>query len=119
MPPDRGLAKEHGSGLKGNKTRITIAVTANADGSEKLPLLIIGKYAKPRAFQKKTGAQLGFEYYSNQRAWMTSVIFEDWIKKFDQKMKNKKLCYLSITSLLILSQKVAFQISDLSSFCPT
>ncbi|KAI7960756.1 hypothetical protein MJO28_001245 [Puccinia striiformis f. sp. tritici] len=89
MPPDRGLAKEHGSGLKGNKVRITIAVTANSDGSEKLPLLIIGKYAKPRAFQKKTGGQLGFEYYNNSRAWMTSVIFEDWIIKFNLKMKNQ------------------------------
>ena len=62
MPPDRGLMDKQSSGVKGSKKRLTYAFTANADGSEKLPAFIIGKAARPRAFRKKTGAQLGFYY---------------------------------------------------------
>jgi hypothetical protein len=90
MPPDRGLAKEKCSGLKAEKTRITIAVTTNSDGSEKLPLLIIGKWAKPRAFQKKSGLALGFDYHFNKRAWMTTEIFHDWLARLNSQMKSEK-----------------------------
>ena len=60
MPPDHGLMDKPSSGMKGNKKHLTYAFTTNADGSEELPPLIIGKAAKPQAFQKKSGAQLGF-----------------------------------------------------------
>ena len=62
MAPDRGLTNSKQSGVKGNKIRITYALTLNADGSEKLPPFVIGKAACPRAFQQKTGEQLGFYY---------------------------------------------------------
>jgi hypothetical protein len=41
---------------------MTYAFTSNADGSEKLKPLVIGKAHKPRAFGGKTGSQLGFNY---------------------------------------------------------
>ena len=45
--------------MKSKKVQLTYALTSNADGSEKLPPMIIGKAQKPHAFQKKTGTQLG------------------------------------------------------------
>jgi len=62
MPPDRGLIDKPTSGVKGVKKRITYVFTANADGSEKLPPVIIGQWARPRAFQSKSGEALGFYY---------------------------------------------------------
>ena len=62
MTPDRGLSDSKQSGVKGNKNRLTYAFTSNADGSDKLPPFIIGKAARPRPFQSKTGTQLGFYY---------------------------------------------------------
>jgi hypothetical protein len=51
--PDKTLAfkgdKCHGGKL--SKERITLVVGANMDGTEKLPLLAIGKFAKPRCFK--------------------------------------------------------------------
>ena len=35
IPPKHGLAMSQMSGLKGDKTRITVAFTANVDGTEK------------------------------------------------------------------------------------
>ncbi|KIJ47111.1 hypothetical protein M422DRAFT_128781, partial [Sphaerobolus stellatus SS14] len=85
-PPDRGLATKQMSGKKAEKFRITLGIACNADGSEKLPLLFIGRSMKPRCFRGKTPQSLGFDYYSNKKAWMTMEIFEKWIKALDLKM---------------------------------
>ncbi|KAF8232518.1 hypothetical protein L208DRAFT_1169826, partial [Tricholoma matsutake] len=56
---------------------LTYAFTSNADGSEKLQPIIIGRAHKPRAFQKKTGAQLGFYYQNYAKAWMTLALYQE------------------------------------------
>ena len=78
------------SGLKSKKVRLTYALTTNADGSEKLPPLIIGKALKPRAFRNKTGTQLGFLYRTNAKAWMTTKFYQEWISDWDQKLRAKQ-----------------------------
>jgi len=65
------------SGKKKDKFRITLGVACNADGSEKLDLMFIGKSQKPRCFQKKSPDQRGFYYRNNKKAWMTSALFEE------------------------------------------
>ena len=76
-PPDRGMATHKISGKKKNKFRVTILFACNATGTKRLPLFFIGKSAKPRCFQKKTGKQLGFYYRNNKKAWMTTILFEE------------------------------------------
>ncbi len=63
MTPNRGLTKETPLGIKGVKNRLTYSMCGNANGSDILPPFVIGKLAKPQAFNKKTGAQLGFRYF--------------------------------------------------------
>jgi hypothetical protein len=76
MPPDRSLATKQLAGIKGDKTRLSIALTANADGSDCRAPLFIGHARQPRCFNKKDGVQLGFNYHWNKKAWMTGVIFQ-------------------------------------------
>lgn len=76
-PPDRGLASKQMSGKKKEKFRITIAFACNADGSERLPPIYIGKAKKPRCFKRQTPAQYGFYYRHNKTAWMTAELFEE------------------------------------------
>jgi hypothetical protein len=76
-PPDCGLATEMMSGKKSSKFRITIAFACNADGSEKMPPLFIGKYKQPRCFGNLSPQARGFYYQNNSKAWMTSVLFEE------------------------------------------
>lgn len=92
MPPDRGLADKASAGVKGKKTRLTYAFTANADGTEKLPAFVIGKAKKPRCFLGKTGEQLGFRYRNNAKAWMTAHLYQEWLSNWDQELvaKNRK-----------------------------
>ena len=86
MPPDRGLSDKQHSGMKGNKARLTYLFMANADGSMKLPPLVIGKAQKPHAFKSKTGSQLGFYYRNNAKGWMTASIYQEWLLDWDQKL---------------------------------
>ncbi|XP_005400967.1 PREDICTED: tigger transposable element-derived protein 4 [Chinchilla lanigera] len=70
------------------KNRITLVVGANMDGSEKLPLLIIGKNRNPHCF--KGIKSLPVYYEANKMAWMTSDIFEQWMQKLDEKFQAQQ-----------------------------
>ena len=78
-------------GGKKSKERITLMIAANMDGTEKLPLLAIGKSAKPQCF--KNVKNLPVEYKSNKKAWMTGGIFTEWVTKLDRKFsrENRKV----------------------------
>lgn len=89
MPPDCGLTDKQHSGLKAKKQRLTYLFIMNADGSTKLPPLIIGKYQKPQVFESKTGSQLGFYYHTNAKAWMTASIYQEWLLNWDQKLHTE------------------------------
>ena len=67
------------------QSRITIALTANADGSDKLQPFFIAK--KPRCFDKKSGQAHGFLYRNNTKARMTGVFFQEWLANLDKTMK--------------------------------
>ena len=84
--PNRTLASSVVEGKKVNKERITIAIISNADGSEKIKPLVIGKFAKPRSFGKWNPNSI-VSYYYNSTAWMTMDIFEKWLKDFNRQMK--------------------------------
>lgn len=85
--PDGTLAQrgEKVSGAKKRKERLSVLVAANMDGSEKLPLLVIGKSMRPRCFKNK---HLPTKYEANTNAWMTRQIFLEWLVKLDEQMRK-------------------------------
>jgi hypothetical protein len=83
---DNSLATKQLEGRKQNKERLTLAVCYNANGLDKLPLLVIGKYENPRCFKNVKRDSFGCKYRSNPKAWMTQVIFLEWLKGFDARM---------------------------------
>ena len=89
MPPDHGLSDKQQSGVKGKKLRLTVLFVANADGTKKLPPLIIGRAHKPHAFQGKTGEQLGFNYRNNAKAWMTTSLYQEWLLNWDKELRRE------------------------------
>ncbi|UYV80666.1 hypothetical protein LAZ67_19001323 [Cordylochernes scorpioides] len=78
--------KCHGGKL--SKERVTLLVGANMDGSEKLPLLMIGKAANPRCFKNVKTKPV--DYANSARAWMTSYLFEKWLLNLDKKFTKEK-----------------------------
>ncbi|XP_064071485.1 tigger transposable element-derived protein 4-like [Vanessa tameamea] len=96
MTPDRTLKfkGDNCSGGKMSKTRLTIMVAANMTGSCRKKLLVIGKSKKPRCF--KSVRSLPVTYENNVKSWMTSEIFERWLRDWDAELKanNKKVLLL-------------------------
>lgn len=94
LQADHSLATKQLEGRKQDKERLTVVICCNSDGSEKVPLWIIGKYAKPRCFKNVNMSSLNCEYRFNKRAWMTSVIFEEYIRWFDKKMHGRRVLFV-------------------------
>lgn len=75
-------------GGKHSKERLTILLTTNMTGSEKLKPLVIGKAKKPRCFSGCKSLPLKTDV--NKKAWMTADIFKGWLIKIEKKMIKEK-----------------------------
>ncbi|NWW93912.1 TIGD4 protein, partial [Rhynochetos jubatus] len=71
-----------------SEERITVVVGTNMDGSEKLPLLVVGKIKNPRCF--KDVKSLPVDYEASDTAWMTSAVFERWMRKLDDRFQTQQ-----------------------------
>jgi hypothetical protein len=91
MQADNSLATKQLEGRKQNKERITITVCCNADGSDKLPLWIIGKSFRPRCFKNINIDNLDYKYHANKNARMTQNVFKLWLTAFDRHMDGRKV----------------------------
>jgi hypothetical protein len=94
LQPDRSLATKQTSGGKKSKDRITIALCANGDGSEKLNPWIIGRSKNPRCFKHINRKNLRIIYRHNKSKWMTGIICEEWLHWFDKLMAGRKVLLL-------------------------
>jgi hypothetical protein len=95
LQPDRTLATQQTSGGKKSKDRITLALTVNADGSEKLEPWVIGRSKNPRCLKHiKNRQNLRIVYEYNKTKWMTGVICERFLRWFDNKMHGRKVLLL-------------------------
>ena len=67
------------------KERITVLV-ACWEAGEKLQLLVISRSNKPRCIQSVATGILPVSYKANKWAWMTSVLFMEWLNKINNEM---------------------------------
>ena len=78
--PNRSLATEAVKRVKKAKDRITIALTANANGSKKLELWVIGKSKNLQSLARVNKQLFGIQYRYNNSKWITSVICEEYLR---------------------------------------
>lgn len=90
--------EQRASGFKKDKSRVTFAAYSNADGSLKIPILIIGRSAKPRVFKSPSAGTLPVSYTHSKSSWMTSAIFQNW---FETEFVPKVQIFLRLKGLPI------------------
>ncbi|XP_015795121.1 tigger transposable element-derived protein 6-like [Tetranychus urticae] len=71
------------------KERVTLFFCVSSVG-EKFKPLVIGKSEKPRCFKNKDHIIEKISYRSNQRGWMTSVIFTEWLIELDNLFRERQ-----------------------------
>lgn len=89
MRPSRTISNGPTAGTKQSKDRVTVLLTCNAIGSEKLPPLLIHKYENPRALKNLDKKTFPVDYYWNSKSWMQVSIWNQYLKKLDSKMRNQ------------------------------
>jgi len=96
MKPSRTISNGPVSGTKQSKDRITVLLTCNASGTEKLCPLFIHKYENPRVLKNINKKTLPVDYYWNQKSWMQVSIWNEYLKKLDNRMRrqNRKILLL-------------------------
>ena len=97
-------------GYKQAKDRLTVAVCANADGSHKYGLYVIGKVKKPRSFPKDWSPRLlGVTWTNNNTAWMNAVAFTQFLVEFDEEMNRR---YMGEEVLLLLDNAPSHKLQE-------
>lgn len=82
--------KKKVSGRKLSKNRLTLCLAVNADGSDKLPPLLIGTAKTPHDLRgHDVSKELGLTYTNSPKAWVNSGIFQRWLLDLNKRMKSK------------------------------
>ena len=90
LRPTHTYATANVAGYKQSKERLTVALCANADGSHKHGLYVIGTAKKPRSFPKDwTPRLLDITWASNKTAWMNGITYTEFVTDFDDKMMQR------------------------------
>ncbi|XP_051174284.1 jerky protein homolog-like [Leptopilina boulardi] len=115
--PSKSLASRQENSAPGRKSsieRVTILVCANASGSHRMPLLLIGKSKKPRCFKN---IKIPLIYKNQKSAWMDTKIFYDWLLSADddtdaqvvltffKQMNLKECCYMLVSAWDLVQRK--------------
>ncbi|XP_064413042.1 tigger transposable element-derived protein 6-like [Latimeria chalumnae] len=87
LGPSGTLATAPVAGHKKSKERITVALFCNASGTDLRKPIVIARAKRPQCFGKTFQPTLYTEYFSNAKAWMTSVIFQEIICAFDRDLR--------------------------------
>ncbi|XP_062538718.1 jerky protein homolog-like [Armigeres subalbatus] len=74
-------------GRKVIKSRVTFMPCSNIDGSNKLPLMLLGTAQNPRTLPKDKSS-LPVYYRSSKKAWMNRILFREWF--YDQFVPSVK-----------------------------
>ncbi|KAH9102922.1 hypothetical protein AeMF1_020617 [Aphanomyces euteiches] len=74
----KSISKQRQAGRKVVKKRIIVAITTNATGEARPPLLFIGHSHRPRCFGGRSCADLDIKYAQSKKGWMNTSIFRAW-----------------------------------------
>eukprot|EP00968_Pinguiococcus_pyrenoidosus_P011344 scaffold908_cov228-Pinguiococcus_pyrenoidosus.AAC.15 len=88
--PTSSIMKRKRKGCKLSKERITLSIFASSDGHDVFAQ-VIGTSKRPRSFGRSfdPDRDLGIQYFSNKSAWMTSVLFNKVMQRFNGRMRHE------------------------------
>ena len=87
--PDKSLHLKGEKCIGGKHLKVRLTGLAAGNGNwERLPMFIIGKSKNPRCF--KGVKHLPCRYRSQPKSWMSSELFEEWVREIDRKFGAEK-----------------------------
>jgi hypothetical protein len=78
--------------------RLTVVLAVNADASDRMEPMFIGPGKLPKPTDELDADSRHFYYQNNKRAWMTPVMFQDWVSAVDTRMRDEGRFVLLLVS---------------------
>ncbi|NXG50938.1 TIGD3 protein, partial [Psilopogon haemacephalus] len=69
--------------------QLTLLLCANANGSEKIPLWVVGENPRPHCLRGINLEQMPWSYRSSSLANMTAPLFTEWLRDFNEGMRHQ------------------------------
>src|SRR6266542_6439334 len=89
MKSSRTISNDLVSETKQSKDRVIILLICNAIGNDKLSPLFIHKYENPWTLKNINKKTLSVDYYWNKKSWMQVSIWNEYIKKLNNRMRRQ------------------------------
>ncbi|NXK45654.1 TIGD3 protein, partial [Chauna torquata] len=90
--------------------RLTLLLCANADGSEKAALRVVGQSPRPRCLRGVNLQHMPWSYRAGSLARLTAPLFAEWLRDFNEEMRRK-----GKSVLLLLDKREAHPYLELSN----
>ncbi|NXJ02937.1 TIGD3 protein, partial [Psophia crepitans] len=69
--------------------QLTVLLCTSADGSEKVPLRVVGESPRPRCLRGVNLGQMPWSYRAGSLAGMTAPLFAEWLREFNEGMRQQ------------------------------
>ena len=96
LSPESVLKNGSPATVKSEKAMISIGLACNITGTHKLEPWFIGKAQTPRCFSRSAVQvdNLPIVWQSNGKAWVSGMVFAEYLSWFDSQMAGRKVCLL-------------------------
>ncbi|CAH0485932.1 unnamed protein product [Peronospora farinosa] len=98
LSPEKPAGRGRAARKENCEERLTIVFAVNADASDRMEPMFIGQGKVPQLIEELDADSRHFYYQNNKRAWMTPVMFQDYISAVDTRMRDEGRYILLLVS---------------------
>ncbi|ETL27244.1 hypothetical protein L916_19185, partial [Phytophthora nicotianae] len=98
LSPEKPAGRGRAARKENCGERLTVVFTVNADASDRMEPMFIGPGKLPEPTEELDTDSRNFHYQNNKRAWMTPVMFQDYISAIDTRMRDEGRYILLLVS---------------------
>ncbi|KAG3087404.1 hypothetical protein PI124_g6325 [Phytophthora idaei] len=98
LSPEKPAGRGRAARRENCGERLTVVFAVNADASDRMEPMFIGPGKLPEPAEELDADSRNFYYQNNKRAWMTPVMFQDYISAIDTRMRDEGRYILLLVS---------------------
>ncbi|CAI5715136.1 unnamed protein product [Peronospora destructor] len=98
LSPEKPAGRGRAARRENCGKRLTIVFAVNADASDRMEPMFIGQGKVLQLIEELDTESRHFYYQNNKRAWMTPVMFQDYISAVDTRMRDEGRYILLLVS---------------------
>ncbi|KAG6966407.1 hypothetical protein JG688_00006780 [Phytophthora aleatoria] len=98
LSPEKPAGRGRAARRENCGERLTVVFAVNADASDRMEPMFIGPGKLPEPAEELDADSRNFYYQNNKRAWMTPVMFQDYISAIDTRIRDEGRYILLLVS---------------------